>query len=130
MAGSSVQHLEMNVRTSATSKAFEEIVNEFGLEIANQACPHLSVDYCSGTAAEIHCRHSQGFVHRHDKVAGAHDAPFICQRLFKSLSQRDTNIFHGVVLIDIEVATGLKFQVKCSVAREQLQHMIEKTDPG
>src|SRR5690349_11655848 len=106
MAGSSVQHLAMNVRTSATSKAFEEI--------ANQACPHLSVDYCSGTAAEIHCRHSQGFVHRHDKVAGAHDAPFICQRLFKSLSQRDTNIFHGVVLIDIEVATGLKFQVKCS----------------
>src|SRR6185312_7442919 len=128
MAGSSVQHLKMNVRTSATSKAFEEIGNEFGLKIANEARPHLSIYHSSGTAAEVDCCQSQGLIHWHDKVAGAHDPAFVRQCFLKRLAQCDTNIFHGMVLVNIQVATGLNFQVKCSVAREQLQHMIKKTD--
>ena len=46
------------------------------------------------------------------------------------LAERDADVFDGVVLIDVEVARGLHLQVEAAVARDQIQHVIEKADAG
>ena len=50
------------------------------------------------------------------------------KRRRKRLSQRDANVLHGVVLIDVEIASGLQLQVERAVPRHQLHHVIEKAN--
>ena len=46
------------------------------------------------------------------------------------LAERDADVLDRVVLIDVEVAGGVQREVEAAVPREQLQHVIEKTDAG
>ena len=50
--------------------------------------------------------------------------------LANNLPQYDADVFDGVVLIDVEVALGLQFQIEAAVLGEQLQHVIKKPDAG
>jgi hypothetical protein len=34
------------------------------------------------------------------------------------------------MLIDVEIARGLHLQIEAAVASHEIQHVIEKTDPG
>src|SRR5581483_9012083 len=54
----------------------------------------------------------------------------IAQRLRYRLAERDADVFHRVVLIDIEIALGVERQIERAVPREQLQHVIEEADAG
>ena len=84
----------------------------------------------SGAAAEIDGDEGEGFVHGEDEVAGAIDALAIAQRFGEQLAQHDAYVFHGVVLIDVEIAIGFEGEVEASVFGEQLQHVVEETDAG
>ena len=64
------------------------------------------------------------------KVAGAVDALAVAERFERSLAERDSDILDGVVLVDVEVTGGAERQVEATVPGKQLQHVIEKPDPG
>ena len=40
------------------------------------------------------------------------------------------DVFHGVVLVHVQVAVGLQLQIEAAVLGEQLQHVVEKADAG
>src|SRR6202008_4018862 len=42
----------------------------------------------------------------------------------------DADIFHGVVLVHVEIAVALELEIEGSVAREEFQHVIEEANPG
>src|SRR5207244_5109903 len=67
---------------------------------------------------------------RHDEIAGAIDPLAVAERPQHRLAERDADIFDRMVLIDVEIAPGLQRQVEAAVPREELQHVIEKADPG
>jgi hypothetical protein len=48
----------------------------------------------------------------------------------QGVSHHDPDIFDRVVFIDVNVALRLNGQIEEAVPRQQLQHMIEKPDPG
>ena len=80
--------------------------------------------------AQVHRHLRQGFVHGHPGCAEpAHPGP-LGQRLPEGLPQADADVFHGVVLIHLQVAFGLDGQVKIAVGREQVEHVVEKRDAG
>ena len=81
-------------------------------------------------AAEIDRRDRQRLVHRHHEVAGAIDAALVADRRRDRLAERDADVLDGVVLIDVEIAGGLHLQVEPAVARDQVEHVIEKADAG
>src|ERR1019366_6013600 len=111
-------------------EAAEEILGEFGLEVAHQA--HLDqvlVDQ-GGTSAEIDGDHGEGLVHGHDEIAGAVDALAIAQRFGEQLAEHDADVFHGVVLVHVEIALGLQGEVEAAVLGEQLQHVVEEANAG
>ena len=54
----------------------------------------------------------------------------LSDRLQHGFAERDAEILHGVMLIDVEIALGLDAQVEAAVAREELQHVIEEPDAG
>jgi hypothetical protein len=56
--------------------------------------------------------------------------PRRAERLRHRLAERDAEILDGVMLIDVEIAARVDRQVERAVAREQLQHVVEKADAG
>ena len=52
------------------------------------------------------------------------------ERLFYGLSERDADVFGGVMMVDMEVADRLDRDVDARMAGEQIEHVVEKADPG
>src|ERR1700743_2436253 len=52
------------------------------------------------------------------------------ERLLDRLAERDTDIFCGVMVIDMKVAIRLHRDVDARMPGQQIQHMVEKADPG
>ena len=126
----SVKNACVDIGAGAAGKAFEKIVHQFRLQIAHQPRLDPRVDHCGGAAREVHGGQAQSFVHRHQEVAGAHDAALIAQRLVEGLAQGDAHVFHGVVLVHVEIAGGFRSQIESAMVSEELQHVIEETDAG
>jgi hypothetical protein len=49
--------------------------------------------------------------------------------LRKSLAERYTEVLDGVMLVDVEVAAGIDPEVERAMPREQLEHVIQESDP-
>ena len=76
-------------------------------------------------------RHAgQRLVHRDQRIAIALDAGALAQRLGHRLADGDAGILGGVVEVDMQIALRLHLEIDQAVARELLQHMVEKADAG
>src|SRR5208283_4708727 len=128
MVRAPVNYLGMNVGFCAAREAVEEVSHEFCLEIAHQTRSDLGINHGGPAPAEIDGDHAQSFVHRHHEISRAQDATLTAQRLGEGLAERDADVLDGVVLVHVEIAVRMKLQVERAVARNQLQHVIEKTD--
>ena len=118
----------MNIGARADRKALEEIVDELGLQIADARRRRAQIHDRVRTPAEIHGGDGQRLVHRHHEVAGAVDPRAGAERLRHRLAERDPEVLHGVVLIDVEVAARVDAQIERAVPRDELQHVIEEPD--
>src|SRR5262249_33359540 len=58
------------------------------------------------------------------------NALLVAERLFDGLPQRDADVFSGVVVVDVEIAPCRNTHVDARVARQKIQHVVEKTDAG
>src|SRR5437879_6392403 len=130
MAGAPVEDPGVNVGTGSAGEAFEEIVDQLGLEITYKARADFGIDYGGGASAEIDGGHSHGFVHRHEEISGAQNAALGAEGLVEGLAEDDTDIFDGVVLIDVEITAGFELEVEASVMSEEFEHVVEETDAG
>src|SRR3954462_4037318 len=120
----------MNIRPGAASEAFEEIKHQFRLQIANQASTNFRVDNGRSSTAKIDSGNPQGLIHRHEEVSRAIDTFFISQCLVEGFAKRDADILNRVMLIHIEVTAACEFQIECTVTGKQIEHVIEKPNPG
>ena len=120
----------MHVGAGAHGEAIEEIVHELGLEIPDHLDGELQLHHGVRAAAQVHRGHRQRFVHRHHEVAGAVDALLVSQRRCHGFAEDDADVFHGVVLVHIQIAGGFQLQVEPAVPGEQLQHVVEEPDAG
>ena len=71
----------------------------------------------------------QTFVHRQHKPKTV-DPALIAQRQPQRLAQRQPGIFHGVVIVNIEVAANVNFKTEAAVGGDLIEHMIEEADAG
>ena len=130
MVGAPVQHTRMDVGARSPGEAFKEVVDEFSLQVAHQPLAYFGIDNAGCAPAEIDCREAEGFIHGHDKISGTENSALIAERLRKGLPQADSHIFHGMMLIDVEVALCGKIEVESAVVREKLEHVIKKSNAG
>src|SRR5450432_310770 len=82
-----------------------------------------------GPAAEIDCRQSERLVHGHHEISSPQNAQLLPQSLVKSLTQGNPNIFHSVMLIDVEIALRQQPQIKPTMPGKQFQHVIKEPNP-
>src|SRR5215472_17675428 len=115
MCRSPVQNAKMDVGLCGLREALEEIFDKLGLEIADPGGGEFGFNHAEGTAAKVDGGCGESFVHGHQEVAGAMDAPLVAEGRENGFAKRDTDVFDGVVLIHFEVAGGLHPQVEAAV---------------
>ena len=59
-------------------------------------------------------------------MAIAAQALLVAERLGNGLAERDADVFHGVVGIDVQVALGFDFEVDRTVAGDLVEHVVEE----
>ena len=128
--GAAVHGFDVHIGASAAGKAFEEIGDELGLQIADQVLPHSCLHHECRPATKIDGCDGEGLIHGHEEVAGAQDAALVPEGAVEGLAERDANVFDGVVLIDIQIAFAGEVEVERAMASEELQHVIEEADAG
>src|SRR5580693_5500291 len=106
----------------------EEIRHQFSLQIAHQTNFDQIPVHKRGTTPEIHRDHGQRLIHRKNKIAGTVNAFAVAKGFRKQLADYDADVFHRVVLIDIEIADSLELKIEPTMLGKKFQHVIEKPD--
>ena len=81
-------------------------------------------------AGQVNGSEDQAFVHGQHGVAIAADALLVTQSLAEGLTQSNTDVLHGVMVIHPGVALARKRQVKLAVLGKEGQHVIQKAAAG
>ncbi len=131
MIGAAVHRFQVHVGAGAARESLEEIVDKFGLQIADES------------RRELWCRRRRRCVRPKSMAAmpsvssmgirkyPARLMPFLSpSALIERLAQSDADVFDGVVLIDVEIAFAGEFEIEAAMAGEQLEHVIEKANAG
>lgn len=56
--------------------------------------------------------------------------PFITESFAQSFTEANTDVFHRVVGINVQIAFRKDFQIEGSMLRQMGEHMIQKPDAG
>src|SRR5205085_9416897 len=85
-----------------------------------------SSDVCSSDLNAVSC---ERFVHGHQKITRAQDTAFRPQCLLHRFAKSNSDVFDGVMLVHVKIATRIHSQVKRAMARKQVQHVVKETNP-
>ena len=56
------------------------------------------------------------------------DAFFVANGLGEGLAQGDADVFDRVVAVDVQIALASDLQINQTVARDLVEHVVQKTD--
>src|SRR6202044_2830425 len=79
-----------------------------------------------GAPADIDNRRANGLVERHRRLAEALYPCTIAQRIPKGPSDYESDVFHRVMGVYLQIAAGSDLQIEESVSRKALEHVIEE----
>ncbi len=81
------------------------------------------------TAGDIERTAGQALIHRQHKAKTV-DSALVAQGQLQSLAQRQAGIFHGVVIVNVEIAFNADLHAEAAVGGDLIQHMIEEAHTG
>ncbi len=120
----------MNVGRGGVSESAEEIFHQFGLEIANARRGYFEFADAECAARKVERGGGETIVHGHQEVSGAENAAFRAECFLDGFAERDADVFHGVMLVNVEIAARGELQVESAVTRDLFEHVIEETNAG
>src|SRR6267378_3048539 len=123
-----VKGTQMHVGAGGMCEALKKILDELDLEIADALCRDLCMHHAKGPPAEIDGGGGECFVHGHEEISGAQDAAFRTESFLHGFSERNSDVFDGVMLVHVEIAAGLRMQIKCAMPGDEFQHVVKEAN--
>ncbi len=123
-----IQNTRMQIAARGDGKRLEEMRKQRGRDISNIRRVPFRLNDGIGTTRQVDGHMCQGFIHRRKAIAHADNAFAVAKRLVEGLSQRQGNIFHRVMSIDVQITFCLNGEIEQSMHGEMGQHVIEKTN--
>ena len=121
--------LNVEIHAGGIAEAFEKVEKHFRRHVADAFAPEFRFPDEPRSSAEIERHGAVAVVHRQHKAV-AFNAAFVAQRLMERFSESECRVLDGVVLVDVEVAFHMNFQVDARMAADLLQHVVEKAQSG
>ena len=125
-----VERLDMQRHAGIHGEGLEPLLHQLGVEGADLVAHELGLEHQERPPGNVDGDPRQRLVHRHMHVGVAGDALHVAERLLHRLAERDADILGGVVMVDMQVALGLHRDVDAGMARQQIEHVVEKADAG
>ena len=97
-----VVHVQRDLRV--VDEALEELVHQVDVELADARAHELDVEFEPRPARQVDDHARQRLVERHVGVPVAAHALLVADRLRERLAERDADVLHGVVRVDVQVA--------------------------
>ena len=108
----------------------EELVDEIDIELTDQRASKGNIELEAGAAREIDHHPRQRFVERHVGMTVPAHTALVPDCAGDRLPERDADILHRVVGINVQIAGGLDLEIDQAMAGDLVEHVIEETDPG
>jgi len=118
----------MNAGFGRLREALKKVFQKLHLEIANALGGDFRLHYAVRSPAQIDRGRRKGLVHGHKKISGTQNAAFGAERPLYGFAKGDADVFDRVVLVDVEIPARFDLQVKGTMARHKIEHMVEKAD--
>ena len=121
--------IDVQGHISVIHKALKKFNEKIDIKLAYLCAGerHVKLHTRATTAVQDHPR--QRLVQGNIGMPITHDAFFIANRLAEGLPQCDADVLHRVVRIDVQITLGHDIQIHLPVARDLIQHMLEKRQP-
>src|SRR5690606_10586466 len=111
-------------------ESLEELASQVNVEAADVRAGVRYVVEESGAAGRIDDHSRECFVQWYVGMAVAAHAGLIAHGGGKGLAQRDADIFHGVVVVDVDVTVAMDVEVDQAMAGDLVQHVVQEGDTG
>src|SRR5690606_28757722 len=120
------QVVDVQGHQGVIDEPLEELLEQVHVEAPHYRTGKGYVHLQAGAAGEIQRHAGQGFVHGHIGVAVATDTLLVPDSLGKGLTQGDADVFHGVVIVDVQVAATFDVHVDQAVPGYLIQHVLKE----
>src|SRR5499426_999415 len=107
-------------------ETLEELVHEVDVELADPRAHKRHVELEPGAAGEVDHHARERLVERNVGVAEAAHPLLVAERLRDRLTDRDPDVLHGVVRVDVQVACRGHIEVEQPMASHLVEHVVEK----
>src|SRR3954468_9199890 len=122
-------HVQVDVRRRR--ERLPEVPGHLGVERRIAEREHLAERKMPDeerTARQVERDLDQRLVEREQPAPEAGDARLVPHRLHEGLAERDADVLHGVVTVDVEVARRENLEAESTVARELAEHVVEERE--
>ncbi len=124
------QIIDVQSHLRMIDETLKEFMRKIDIEAADHRTFERNVEFEPGAAGKIHDYPRERFIQWNIGVAIAAYAFLVADGFGKRLTQRDADILDRVMRIDMQVALGADVEIDQPVARNLVQHMIEKGNTG
>jgi len=123
---------DVAVEAALVDDRLEELADELGVEGADfgALAGEAGIENQSGSSGEVDADTGECFVHGDGGETESFDAFFVAEGLLDGLAEDDTDVFDGVVIIDVGIAGGVDGEAEATVFREVIEHVVEESDAG
>lgn len=125
-----VEIFDMQRNACAGRKAVKPVLDQLGVPFAKPRHRQRDFPHKIGPPRNIERATRQRLVHWRISRTIARNPALIVQCLQHRLANRDSGVFGGVMLVDMQVADRFHLQIDQRVPRQLFEHMVEKTDAG
>lgn len=129
MGVAAMNQVDVQVTAQMFCEGKPEMSNQLGRQVADLLTSEIGIKMKKKAAREIHDGAGKRLVHRNVGRTIPSNECFVGQCLTNGLAQGDPHILHRVVLINVQIAFAPHLEVESTMAREQIEHVIEEANP-
>jgi hypothetical protein len=111
-------------------EALKEFLDQIHIKITDAVAHEFAIEHQTGAAGNVQHHASQGLIQGYVSVTVAAQSFLVAHCLIKRLTQRDADVFHGVMRIDVQIALGQNIQIQQTMPGNLVEHVIEKRQSG
>ena len=105
-------NVDVKVHAQLIGKSRKKLVRQIGIEVADPSRADFHIVRQIRPAAQVDYDFGQRFIQRTARLAEATDAVLVTETFFERLSQRETDIFYGVMIVDFDISLGLQLEIE------------------
>ena len=125
-----VKGLDVERDSGVHRESLKPLIDQLGVKAPNLVAGECRPKHQEGAPRHVDSDPGQRLIHRQTHIGIASDAFHVAKSLFHRLSERNPDIFGGMVMIDMQVTRGLHGDVDSGVPGKQIEHVVKKADPG